>query len=148
MLKMIFLLQLFCASLIFADGTFYRQYWAEFDEKISNHRDGRWRVNDPEIATDDTFGKRSETLANGLVLLNTPENIFDLEKGVLYLEMWGGHPHTTNKRVTVNGKGVYIIPDHGTSQGHCVYSYPSIEIKPAHLVNGANALQFSCDRGE
>ncbi|MBN1559163.1 hypothetical protein JW998_02865 [candidate division KSB1 bacterium] len=148
MIKALFLHSLLFAAAVLADGLFYRQYWAEFDENISNHRDGRWRVNDPEIATDDAFGKRSEVLANGLVLLNAPELLVDLEKAVLYLEMWGGHPHTANKRVTVNGKAVYSIPDYGTALGHCVYAYPSVDIEPPHLVTGVNALQFSCERGE
>lgn len=146
-MRLTFCILLITATFLFADGRFYRQYWAEFDENISNHKDGRWRVNDPQLALHDTFGKRSEALANGLVLLNAPESLFDLEYGELYLEMWGGHPHTTNKRVTANGKSVYDIPDFGASDGHCVYAYPSIKIEPAHLVNGVNALQFSCDRG-
>ncbi|MBN1479244.1 hypothetical protein JXA70_03115 [candidate division KSB1 bacterium] len=138
---------LLAATLLFAEGRFYRQYWAEFDENISNHKDGRWRVNDPELALHEDFGKRGEALANGLVLLHAPESLFDLEYGELYLEMWGGHPHTVNKRVTVNGKAVYAIQDYGTSVGHCVYAYPTVKIEPSHLVNGLNALQFSCERG-
>ena len=98
------ILLLILACPLFADGAFYRQYWAEFDENISNHKDGRWRVNDPELALHENFGRRSEAFANGLVLLNAPENLFDLEKAELYLEMWGGHPHTANKRVSINGK--------------------------------------------
>lgn len=147
-MKYCFWLLLFflCSSLV-AHGKFYRQYWAEFDESVSNHRDGRWRVNDPQLALHEGFGKRDEALANGLVLLNAPEFLFDLESAELYLEMWGGHPHTMNKRVSVNGKGIYSIPDYGTSENHCVYAYPSIPIEIPHLVNGVNALQFSCDRG-
>jgi len=139
---------LLLANNLFPQGHFYRQYWADFDENISNHKDGRWRVNDPQLALHETFGKRPEALANGLVLLNVPESLFDLESAELYLEMWGGHPHTTQKRVTVNGKGVYSIPDFGTSEGHCVYTYPTVTIEPSHLVNGINALQFSCERGD
>ena len=142
------LLLLTAAFTLNAQGHFYRQYWASFDENISNHKDGRWRVNDPQLALHENFGERSEALANGLVLLNAPENLFDLEKAELYLEMWGGHPHTADKRVTVNGKAVYCIPDYGTSEGHCIYAYPSVAIEPAHLVNGVNAFQFSCERGE
>ena len=134
-------------SLVFAQGRFYHEYWAEFDKAISNHKDGRWRVNDPQLALHEGFGKRDEALANGLMLINVPEFLFDLKHTELYLELWGGHPHTANKRVTVNGKGVYSIPDNGTSKGHCVYSYPVIDLEPSHLVNGVNALQFSCDRG-
>ena len=143
----VFLFICLTAAVVFARGRFYREYWAEFDENISNHKDGRWRVNDPQLALHEGFGKRGEALANGLMLINAPEFLFDLESAELYLELWGGHPHTADKRVTVNGKGVYSIPDNGTSEGHCVYSYPSIDIEPSHLVNGVNALQYSCERG-
>ena len=145
--KLIFLFLIFFVASARPDGTFYRQYWAEFDENISNHKDGRWRVNDPELALHETFGKRPEALANGLVLINAPEFLFDLASAELYLEMWGGHPHTTDKRVTINGKATFTIPDYGTSEGHCVYAYPTISVEPSFLVNGINALQFSCNRG-
>jgi len=145
-LKSILILLILTATAL-GDGRFYRLYWAEFSHEISNHRDGRWRVNDPQLSLHEDFGRREESRANGLVLLNAPEDLFSLEKAVLYLEMWGGHPHTADKRVTVNGKASYAVPDFGVSTGHCVYAYPEIEIEPAHLVNGINALQFSCDRG-
>lgn len=138
---------LFLAQTLWAQGIFYRQYWADFSHEVSNHHDGRWRVNDPALVLHPEFGKRGEARANGLALLNVPEDLFGLEKAVLYLEMWGGHPHTSDKRVTVNGKASYPLGDFGASEGHCVYAYPQIEIAPQHLVNGVNALQFSCDRG-
>jgi hypothetical protein len=135
------------ASVLYADGKFYRQYWAEYDKAVSNRNEQRWRVNDPDLSLHENFGKRDESRANGLVLLKNPEDLFALDHAELYLELWGGHPHTTNKRFTVNGKGDYIIPEYGTADNHCVYAYPTIPIQVSHLVTGTNAFQFSCDRG-
>ncbi len=147
MKKIVCFFMLVMAFQVYAETRFYRQYWAEFKPEISNLQDGRWRVNDSEIALHDYFGTRYEVHANGLVLLNIDEDLFDLDKAEIYLELWGGHPHTAGKYVSVNGRGVYQMPDYGAREGHCVYSYPVIEVERSHLVRGANALQFSADRG-
>lgn len=127
-------------------GQFYREYWAEWDESITNCR-GRLRVNDTELSLHKTFGKRSEAKANGLMLVSINEDLFNLQAAQLYLEMWGGHPGTSNKRFLPNGKQVYDVPEVGTAAGHCTYSYPVIPVKVHHLVTGTNAFQFACDRG-
>ncbi len=131
----------------YAGDKFYREFWAKQDINISNLDGRRWRVNDDEIALHQRFSVWKEVASNGLMLINAPEQLLSLEKAELYLEMWGGHPKTTNKRVSVNGKATYQLPDYGSTEGHCVYAYPVIDIEPAHLVNGRNALQFSCDKG-
>jgi len=130
-----------------SEGVFYREYWAEWDELVSNHP-GRLRVNDGELSLHPTYGKRGEAKANGLMLLDVPEDLFQLEGAELYLELWGGHPGTAHKRVMLNGKGTYPIPEVATAQHHCTYSYPAIPLEVKHLVNGVNAFQFACDRGE
>lgn len=127
-------------------GVCFREYWAEWDKKVSN-RPGRLRVNDQNVSLDENWGKRNEALANGLMLVNVPEYLFHLESAELYLELWGGHPHTENKRFIVNGKKWYHIPKTGTENGHCTYSYPVIPLNVGHLVNGINAFQFTCERG-
>ena len=127
-------------------GQFYREYWAEWDESITNCR-GRLRVNDTELSLHKTFGKRSEAKANGLMLVSINEDLFNLKAAWLYLEMWGGHPGTSTKRFLPNGKQVYDVPEVGTAAGHCTYSYPVIPVKIHHLVTGTNAFQFACDRG-
>jgi len=126
-------------------GEFYREYWAQWDETITNCR-GRLRVNDTELSLHKTFGKRSEAKANGLMLVSINEDLFQLKAAQLCLEMWGGHPGTSGKRFLPNGKQVYNVPEVGTAAGHCTYSYPVIPVKVHHLVTGVNAFQFACDR--
>jgi hypothetical protein len=141
---MALLLAFFC-HYVYA-GEFYREYWAEWDEKITNCP-GRLRVNDTDLSLHKTFGKRSEAKANGLMLVSINEDLFNLKAAQLYLEMWGGHPGTSNKRFLPNGKQFYNIPEVGAAAGHCTYSYPVIPLKVRHLVTGTNAFQFACDRG-
>lgn len=138
------LLFFFCSAV--AAGEFYREYWAEWDENITNCR-GRLRVNDTELSLHKTFGKRSEAKANGLMLVSINEDLFNLKAAQLYLEMWGGHPGTSSKRFLPNGKEFYHVPEVGAAAGHCTYSYPVIPVKVNHLVTGTNAFQFACDRG-
>jgi hypothetical protein len=132
----------------FAQGVFFREYWAEFDAGISNSKGRMLRVNDAGLSLHEVYGKRPEALSNGFTLINVPEDLFGLEAAELYLEVWGGHPGTANKRVIVNGKQTYPLSDYGTEEKNCTYSNPSIPLKVEHLVNGHNAFQFACDRGE
>jgi len=127
---------------------FFRNYWATYDAELTNYQERRWRVNDTQMSLNPKYGDRAEAHANGLMTLKLPENLRTLREVELYLELWGGHPHTANKRLTLNGKGSYDLPEVGAAQGHCVYSYPSLPLDTLHLVSGTNALQFSCDRGE
>jgi hypothetical protein len=132
----------------FAQGIFFREYWAEFDAEISNSQGRMLRVNDAGLSLHENYGKRPEALSNGFTLINVPEDLFGLEAAELYLEVWGGHPGTANKRVIVNGKQTYPLGDFGTEEKNCTYSNPTIPLKVEHLVNGQNAFQFACDRGE
>ena len=131
-----------------ARGIFFREYWAEFDAAISNSSGRMLRVNDAELSLHEVYGKRPEALANGFTLINVPEDLFGLQEAELYLEVWGGHPGTANKRFIVNGKQIYPLGDDGTEVKHCAYSYPAVPIKVEHLVSGQNAFQFACDRGK
>jgi hypothetical protein len=130
-----------------AQGIFFREYWAEFDAETSNSKGRMLRVNDAELSLHEVYGKRQEALANGFTLINVPEDLFGLQGAELYLEVWGGHPGTVNKRVIVNGKQIYPLGDDGTEEENCTYSYPVIPLKVQHLVSGQNAFQFACDRG-
>jgi len=129
---------------------FFREHWAEFDGRVNNNTNQgeRLRVNDASLSLHETFGKRPEARANGLQLIQVPEDLFGLECAGLVLEMWGGHPGTGNKRFILNGKETYRIPEDGVSEGHCAYSYPLIPIKVEQMVTGLNAFQFACDRGK
>src|SRR3972149_3216550 len=102
---------------IVSGGEFYREYPARQDTELSNSQ--RWlRVNDAEVSLHETFGRRPEAKANGLMLVPIDEDLFLLERAELRLDMWGGHPGTTNKRFTLNAKEVYDIPEVGTETGN------------------------------
>ena len=131
-----------------AQGVFFREYWAEFDAEISNSRGRMLRVNDAELSLHEVYGRRQEALSNGFTLINVPEDLFRLRDAELYLEVWGGHPGTANKRFIVNGKQIYPLGEDGVKEKNCAYSYPVTSIKVEHLVSGRNAFQFACDRGK
>ena len=126
---------------------FFKEFWAEFDVNLNNWGDGRWRVCDDLTGLEEWFLKRGEGNANGLVLINTDIDVFDLKDAVLYMELWGGHPGTNKKRVSINGRGIYDINDPLTEEGYCNYTFYELDFRRYHLVKGVNALQFSCDRG-
>ena len=93
-----FVLLIFLGKTVNA-GEFYREYWAEWDENITNCR-GRLRVNDTELSLHKTFGKRSEAKANGLMLVSINEDLFHLKAAQLYLEMWASR----NIRQAIRGQ--------------------------------------------
>jgi hypothetical protein len=130
-------------------GTFVKLYWFEKGIEHGNPMfNSRFRVNAPESVLHESFGKRSETRGNGMMQILMEESLFEIEAPILYMELWGGHPGTANKRVTINGRSTYQIPDEHTEQKHCTYTYPHIQLKLTDMVNGYNALQFACDQGE
>ncbi len=107
----------------------------------------RLRVNDPEIATDRVYGMRDECRSNGLCTVTIPEPLNRFESARLVAELWGGHPHTSRKRFTINGRDSYDLPSDGVEIGHCAYTFPVVPVALANLVHGENAIQFSCSRG-
>jgi len=128
-------------------GRFFREYWAEKDEQRNNCPGRMLRVNDPGMSLDERFGRRREARTNGLLLIDVPEDLFEVETAELYLELWGGHPQTTGKRFVLNGRAEYPLPEVGTADGGCTYSYPRVGLTVGHLVQGFNAFQFTCERG-
>jgi hypothetical protein len=62
------------------------------------------------------------------------EDLFLLEGAELYCELWGGHAGTKNKRVTVNGRTTYAIPETGTADGYQTHQYATIPLKLTDLV--------------
>jgi len=81
------------------------------------------------------------------MLIPAEEDLFQITGAELYLEMWGGHPGTAGKRVSVNGRSTYWFPRLGAEDGHCTYSYPVIPLVRGDLVNGWNAFQLALDQG-
>jgi putative heme-binding domain-containing protein len=131
-----------------SDGRFVREHWAEFGMEHANPMSNRrFRVNAPEAVLHREFGSRSETKSSGCLQLLMNEDPRLLQGTELYLEVWGGHPGTANRRVTINGRTTYSIADHG-GLVHCTYQYPQFELKRTDVVNGYNALQFAVDQGE
>lgn len=131
------------------DGRFWRLHWFEPGPEHGNFMaNPRFRVNSPEAVLHKSFGLRSEARSSGMLQIRMPEDLFLLDAAELYLELWGGHPGTARKRVTINGRTTYDIPETGTAQKHCTHQYPTLPLKITDLVNGYNALQFACDQGD
>ncbi|MEW6304578.1 MAG: hypothetical protein AB1705_13970 [Verrucomicrobiota bacterium] len=132
-------------------GYFFREHWYQPGATNGNpdyEINKRFRVNAPEAVLHPTFGSRREVRASGMMTVYAEEDLRLLTGAELYLELWGGHPHSANKRVTINGRNTYSIPEIGTASGHCTHQYPIIPLKLNELVNGYNALQFAVDQGK
>lgn len=130
------------------DGRFWRLHWFQPGPEHGNFMaNPRFRVNSPEAVLLPSFGGRSEARSSGMLQIHAPEDLFLLDAAELYLELWGGHPGTAGKRVTINGRTTYDIPENGTAEKHCTHQYPTFALKLTDLVNGYNALQFACDQG-
>jgi hypothetical protein len=129
-------------------GQFIRTAWyARGLEHGNPYYNKRFRVNAPETSLTPEWMYRSEARENGMMLIHIEEDLALLESAELYAEIWGGHPGTANKRMSINGRSTYTLPEVGTSEGHCTHSYPRIPLKLTDLVNGYNAVQFACDIG-
>lgn len=130
-------------------GAFWRLHW--FQPGLTNGNpsfQGRFRVNAPEASLSPSTATRVEARENGMMLIRADEDPRLVTTAELYLELWGGHPGTANKRVTINGRSTYPLPEVGTALKHCTYSYPAVQLKQSDLVNGFNACQFAVDQGE
>jgi hypothetical protein len=131
-----------------SEAGFYRLYWYQRGIEHGNpHFNNRFRVNAPEVVLHPTFKTRPEVKDNGMMQIRIREDLSLLEAAQLYLEVWGGHPGTANKRVIVNGRTTYPLPEVGTADKHCTHEYPVFQLKVTDLVDGFNALQFACDTG-
>ena len=129
-------------------GRFWRLWWYEPGAEHGNPGfNTRFRVNSPETSLHPEFGSRTEARSSGMMQIFMPEDPRELEAVELYCELWGGHPGTANKRVSINGRSLYPMPENGTAAGHCTHSYPLIPLRRDDVVNGFNALQFACDKG-
>ena len=110
-------------------GIFWREHWYQRGEE--NHNPGyekRLRVNPPEVVLHEKFGVRVEARENGLMLIKAEETLLNITAAEFTMEMWGGHPGTAGKRLSVNGRNTYMLPQMGAEDGHCTYSYPVLPI--------------------
>jgi hypothetical protein len=131
-------------------GRFYQVYVLRMGMEHGNLHyrpaDKWFRVNSPGVSLMKNIKDRHEVRANGLMILRADTDITSLERAELYLEVWGGHPGTKNKRVIVNGRSTYALPAVGSATQNCTHVYPTIPLKVSDLVNGYNAFQFACDK--
>jgi hypothetical protein len=142
------LMLLVLSSPAYSDGgDFVRQFWFEPGIENGNPKyNGNFRVNSPETVLSE-YKERREVRGNGMMLIKMEEYPHLLQEAHLYLELWGGHPGTMNKRVSINGRSTYEIPKVGSEKENCTYQYPLIPLKITDLVNGYNSFQFACDQG-
>jgi hypothetical protein len=127
-------------------GHFRRLWWfTPGDEHGNPVVNRRFRVNSPEVGLDPKFADRPEVRGNGMMQIKIGDALKHLAGADLALELWGGHPGTTNRRVTVNGRSTFRIPD--APDKDCQHLYPVLPLKLTDLVPGFNALQFACDQG-
>jgi hypothetical protein len=130
-----------------SSGTFLRLWWYEPGLENGNPvTNRRFRVNAPEVVTHPTFATRPEAKGNGMLQVRIQEDLRLLQGAELDLELWGGHPGTRNRRVTINGRTTYALPG-VASDTQCTHMYPRLALKVTDLVDGYNALQFACDQG-
>jgi hypothetical protein len=135
------LLSTCCAALDAANDEARSGFWKEYWSLTK-----RLRCNSPDTLTG-PFKDRSEAAADGRLTIALPDAIDSLAAAELYFELWGGHPGTAKKTVTVNGRSTYAIPEAGTADGHCTYHYPVIALKLEDLGRGENIFQFACEKG-
>jgi len=122
-------------------GRFTRTAWYERGIEHGNPTfNPRFRVNAPEASLHPQFMYRDEVQGNGMMLIRIDEDLAQLDGAELYCEIWGGHPGTANKRVCLNGRSTYALPEVGTAAGHCTHQYPTLPLVLTDLVNGYKAL--------
>ena len=130
------------------DSGFTRRYWYEKGEEYGNpyFNNRQLRVNSPGIVVNPRHSTRSETQSSGAARILIEEDLRSIEGARLYTEIWGGHPGTSNRRVSINGRQTLRIQENGTASGNCTHLYPTFSLAPTDLVNGYNTLQFACDK--
>jgi hypothetical protein len=130
------------------EGRFQRWYWYEPGLEHGNPVvNSRFRVNAPDVVAHPQWATRQEVRGNGMMQILMEEDLRWLTGAELYLELWGGHPGSANKRVTPNGRATYFLPKVGSEAENCAYYYPLVPLRVSDLVNGYNALQFAVDQG-
>ena len=128
------------------DSGFVRRYWYEqgidYGNPFFNGR--QLRVNSPGIVIHPRHATRTETQSSGAARILIEEDLRSIDGANLYTEVWGGHPGTSNRRVSINGRQQLGIPENGTATRNCTHLYPTFSLAPTDLVNGYNTLQFAC----
>ncbi|MCB1123760.1 MAG: beta-lactamase family protein, partial [Verrucomicrobiae bacterium] len=130
------------------DSGFARRYYYELGAEHGNpHFNGRQlRVSSPNVSVHPRFAVRSEPRSPGLARILIKEDLRSIAGANLYCEVWGGHPGTYDKIVSVNGRVRMDFPEVGGAAENCTHLYPRFSLAPTDLVNGYNAIQFNCER--
>ncbi len=131
------------------EGQFWRTYWYQRGLEFANPGfEKRLHVNSPDTVLNPQFRQLPEARENGMMLIPINEDLRKITRAEFYMELWGGNPGTSNKRVSVNGRSTYPLQEIGTFSKNCTHQYPTAYLQPSDLVNGYNAFQLACDRGQ
>ena len=131
------------------EGQFWRTYWYQRGTEFGNPgNEKKVHVNSPDTVLHPNFGQLPEARENGMIQIPISEDLRQIIRAEFYLELWGGNPGTANKRVSVNGRNNYPLQEIGTFGRNYTHQYPTVYLQPSDLVNGFNAFQFACDRGQ
>lgn len=116
-------------------GSIYRDYWTTMSTSGN-----AWRVTDPNA----THSGARAFLPNPVLTIA----IADLQGAVraeAILDIWGGHPGTSNKRLRFNANPWIPIPELTTTPtaGECYVQQwnVTVDVPIAHLVQGNNRLE-------
>lgn len=124
----------------FVSGDIFREY--KWSGPYVNAK--TWlRVTDPMAE----HGGAMEFLPNPV----NSKRIDDLEgaiKAEVYLEIWGGHPGTSDKKMRINGNEWITVPEStnigpGAPESYMQFRYPVISIPLDQLIVGENTFEFS-----
>ena len=128
------------------DSGFVRRYWYEQGEEHANpvFSSRQLRVNSAGVVVHPNFSTRKEVKSSGLARIFIEEDLRAIKGATLYTEIWGGHPGTSDKKVSINGRTAFSVPEIGTADYNCTHQYPSFRLSPSDLVDGYNSIQFSC----
>ena len=101
------------------------------------------------------------TRSGAKVFLPNPVNSIQLDDltnaigAEIYLEQWGGHAGTSNKRLRINGGAWIPIPEpsgipgdagiHKDPECYQYFTYPAVSLPLDALVEGENTFEFTCD---
>ena len=132
-----------------AAGTFLVPHRYERGPQENTFKNDMFRVNAPEASLDPEHGGRAEAHGNGLMLIDFPHDPRELAGVRLDVSIWCGHPGTADRAVTVNGRSTLPLPGPAGAgdEPQVGHVHKTFELKRTDVVNGWNALQFTCENG-
>ena len=132
-----------------AAGTFLVPHRYARGPRENTFKNDMFRVNAPQASVDPEHGGRREAQGNGLMLINFPHDPRGIAGARLDVSIWCGHPGTADRAVTVNGRSTYPLPGPAGAgdEKQVGHAHVSFDLKKTDVVNGWNALQFTCENG-